>query len=59
MATTVAEIKVNQILLEANKEKLKGRFYVYERYKSQLLEVCESSEQLERACIDLAKALRV
>ena len=53
-----AELQVEEILNRAKGE-LKGRLYIYERYKSELIEVCESSAQLGRATIDLAKILRV
>ena len=61
MISTVEESKkaVENILARARKEKLKGRYYIYTRYKSELLDVCLSSSQLEQATIDLARALRV
>lgn len=62
MATTVisgTEEKVKNILTRAKHETIKGRYYVYERYKAELQEVCESSVQLGRATIELARILKV
>ena len=60
MATTLdSHYKVKAILADARKERIKGRYYIYEQYKSQLWDACESNTQFEQACIDLAKALRV
>lgn len=53
------ENMVKSILNSARKDPLKGRYYVYEQYKSKLWDVCESNSQFEKACIDLAKILRV
>lgn len=51
--------KVKDILQRAKKEGIKGRYYVYERYKSELVKVCDNSTQLERAVIELARILKV
>lgn len=62
MATTTeieADKKVEDILRRARKESAKGRYYVYEMYKSELAEVCESSVQYDRAIFQLTKILRV
>ena len=50
---------VESILEEARKERLKGRYYIYEQYKSRLWDACISTTQFSQAIIDLAKALRV
>lgn len=50
---------VDSIISEAKRENRKGRYYVYEEYKSRLYDLNLSSKDYERACIDLAKALRV
>ena len=54
-----SEIQVKQILSRAKSEPLKGRLYMYERYKQELQEVCVSSSQLGTATVELAKLLRV
>ena len=60
MATTqTTQDKISNILAEAKHEQIKGRYYVYEQYKRQLQEVCESSVQYERAIYQLAKILKV
>ena len=59
MTTTAETTRVDIILGQAKKEPIKGRYYVYERYKSQLQAVCEDYNQLERALIELARILRV
>lgn len=60
MATTLdSYYKVKEILADARKERLKGRYYIYEQYKSQLWDASESTTQYEQACIDLARILRV
>ena len=62
MATTVeveADKNVEDILRRARKESAKGRYYVYELYKSELAEVCESSIQYDRAIFQLTRILKV
>lgn len=59
MATEDSKRKVTAILAEAKKERIKGRYYIYEQYKSQLQQVCEDSIQYERAIVELANALKV
>ena len=61
MATTnsKSELQVKAILSEARREHIKGRYYIYENYKRQLQEVCETSVQYERAIYELAKILKV
>lgn len=61
MATTQSksELQVKAILSQARKEHIKGRYYIYERYKRDLESVCESSVQYERAIYELAKILKV
>lgn len=62
MATTLLETEseeVKDILRRAQREGVKGRYYVFERYKSELIEACRSSLELEKATIDLARILRV
>ena len=56
---TEAEERVEEILNRAKRDGVKGRYYVYERYKSELLDVAEASDQLEKATIELARILRV
>ena len=58
MATTVENEKVEQILAEARKD-VKRRYYVYERYKQRLQEVCESSSEYERAIFHLVRILEI
>lgn len=60
MATTTltTEDSVKSILSEACKD-IKGRYYVYERYKLRLQNVCTTSSEYERACIELARCLRI
>lgn len=58
MATDSRE-EIKRILQEARIEPIKGRFYVYERYKLQIQNVSESATQCEQACIELAKILGV
>lgn len=48
---------VKQLIVQARKDPLKGRYYVYEQYKRQLEEL--DAATYERACIDLARALHV
>lgn len=61
MATTQikSDTRVKAILNDARKERIKGRYYIYENYKRQLQEVCESSIQYEHAIYELAKILKV
>ena len=49
--------KVDAIIEEAKRDPAKGRYYVYESYKSRLQNICETSMQYERAIIALAKAM--
>ena len=58
-ATQSSEAKVKAILSDARTERIKGRYYIYEQYKRQLQEVCESSVQYEHAIYELAKILKV
>jgi len=61
MMATIEESRKNveDILAQARAEKIKGRLYVYEQYKSRLWDACISTTQFSQAIIDLAKALRV
>ena len=58
---TVEESKtrIDDILAQARKDTRKGRYYIYEQYKSQLWDASISTTQFAQACIKLAKALRV
>ena len=60
MATTTntTNDRVKVILSEAKKD-IKGRYYIYERYKGMLQGLCLSPLEYERAIIELAKILRV
>lgn len=51
--------QIANIIAEAKRDPAKGRYYVYESYKSRLQNICESSIQYERAITELAKALKV
>ena len=59
MATDNTQKKIDSIIEEAKRDPAKGRYYVYESYKSRLQNICESSIQYERAITALAKALQV
>ena len=59
MNNVSAKTKINSIIERAKKDPRKGKYYVYEQYKSELQNICESSIQYEQAIYELAKALRV
>lgn len=50
---------VDTILMDARSDKRKGNYQVYNMYKTHLRLICRNSEELEEACKELAKALRV
>lgn len=54
-----SEVRINRILEDAKKEPYKGRYYVYERYKSELSGLCLTAIQYEQAIIELSRILRV
>lgn len=54
-----SKTRIDSILAEARKDTRKGRYYIYEQYKSQLWDASTSTTQYEQACIELARALRV
>lgn len=51
--------RVKDILLRAKKERIKGRYYVYEQYKAELWDACTSNKEYSEAVIELANALKV
>ena len=54
-----SEDRIRYILECARRDPAKGRYYTYERYKSELSEICESAAQYDQAIIQLARILRV
>lgn len=58
MMTDTKNEQVEKILSEARKD-IKGRYYVYEQYKSRLQAVCTSSMEYERAIFTLTRILKV
>ena len=54
------EERIAELIDRAKREKLKGRYYVYEQYKAELQEICPGFGLMyDRAIADLARALRV
>ena len=56
---TTCEQKIKNILNRAKQEKIKGRYYVYERYKAELQDACGFGESYTLAAIELAHILKV
>ena len=50
---------LESILTRAKKCSLKGRNYIYSRFKQELEELHLSPEEYQEACIELAKYLEV
>ena len=59
MTEVNVESRVKRILDEAKKESRKGRYYVYEEYKSQIQDIPMSSREYDQTIFQLAKILRV
>mgnify|MGYP007032337072 CR=1 FL=1 len=60
MVTAVDKKEQIQTLLnEAKVSPVKGRMYVYEQYKRELLELNPTQQEYDETCIKLAKYLQV
>lgn len=59
MVETSTETKIKRILDDAKKETRKGKYYVYEEYKSQIQDIPMSSREYDQTIFQLAKILRV
>ena len=60
MVTAVDRKEQIQILLnEAKVSPVKGRMYVYEQYKRELLKLNPTQQEYDETCIKLAKYLQV
>lgn len=60
MTTAVDKKEQIQTLLnEAKVSPVKGRMYVYEQYKRELLELNPTQQEYDETCIKLAKYLQV
>lgn len=59
MNSVTEEQKINTLVEKARKEPLKGRYYIYEQYKSELKGICTTGNLYETACRMLADALNV
>lgn len=53
------EQRVTAILNRARQEKAKGRYYIYEQYKSDLQDACGFGQEYDRAIRELACILKV
>ena len=53
------KVKIDALLARAKRTANKGRFYVYESYKRELLDLNPSPEVYEQTCRRLAKYLEV
>lgn len=56
---TLQQKRLKEVLKDAKECPVKGRLYIYEKYKQQLLDLDLSSEEYTQACRKLANNLGV